>query len=108
MSTTFYTRNPVGRTIDLGRILDEMHRVAYPGEYGLGDDLTDKEAWEKIGKLVNEARTLSWLSREMEACTMIRFRFWMYCFNHRPFKQSSRLTRAWLRFGWHVCGVRPY
>jgi len=39
----------------------EMHKILFPGEYGLGEDdaMTDEEAFEKLGKLVEEALQLS-------------------------------------------------
>ena len=39
---------------ELSRILQAMHKIAFPGEYGLGDRLTNKEAWIEIGKLIEE------------------------------------------------------
>jgi hypothetical protein len=43
---------------DLAAVLDEMHRIANPGEYGLGDALTDKQAWVRMGELIDQARKM--------------------------------------------------
>jgi hypothetical protein len=38
--------------------LESMHRIVFPGEYGLGSEEEsipdDKKAWEKLGDLLNE------------------------------------------------------
>lgn len=39
----------------LTKILWAMHKLIYPGEYGLGDNLSDKEAFEQLGNLVDKA-----------------------------------------------------
>ncbi len=39
----------------LESILWEMFQLLNPGEYGLGESPPDKEAWERLGRLVNEA-----------------------------------------------------
>ena len=40
-------------------IVGEMHKIVFPGEYGLGSEKgsipdDDKKAWERIGELVEE------------------------------------------------------
>ena len=43
----------------LEQVLWDMHRIANPGEYGLGTEPgsvpDDKKAWEKMGELIDEA-----------------------------------------------------
>jgi len=37
------------------KIVDEMHKIVFPGEYGCGEtyvEETDKFAWEKLGELI--------------------------------------------------------
>jgi len=48
---------PVQQVLDL---LDEMHKIVFPGEYGLGSEPEsvpdDKAAWERLGKLIERAQ----------------------------------------------------
>lgn len=48
----------------LKEILEEMHMIANPGEYGLGSEPksipdNDKAAWERMGELIEEAQQLT-------------------------------------------------
>lgn len=50
------------RRTQINQILEEMHKIAFPGEYGLGTEKTsiedDKAAWVRMGELVVKLQQL--------------------------------------------------